>query len=65
MTRGILAIANQAHLHRKRMQKSFIPTAQQYGVLTALCLRVCLTHQKARHGRAAFLLESNLKCYDL
>jgi hypothetical protein len=47
------------------MQKSFIPTAQQYGVLTALCLRVCLTHQKARHGRAAFLLESNLKCYDL
>jgi hypothetical protein len=35
VTRDIFAIANQAHLHRKRMQKSFISTAQQICVLTA------------------------------
>ena len=37
MTRGILAIANQAHLHRKRMQISLIPTAQQISVLRTFC----------------------------
>jgi hypothetical protein len=65
VTRGIFAIANQAHLHRKRMQKSFISTAQQIGVLRTFCASRSAQAKALGHRRAAFLLESNLKCYDL